>query len=301
MNRPLLTVVIPIYFAEKTLKQCIDSVLSQCFKNFELLLIDDGSKDSSLAICNEYANKDSRIRVFHQVNNGVSSARNIGLDHARGKWITFVDADDYLTGGYFDGLFNQTADIIIKSYIKFNNEGIVSTLQVNKMDMDHDIKNLINNYLLDSLLRGPVFKFYKKSIIGDLRFLTDMKIGEDAWFVFKYLERCRNYAVVQDGEYVVRVAEQPDEVKYAISVDYAVQSLSYLQGAFDGLVKTHHVDKSLFLHYIGYYKRISKNDWGNDKSKWYANKEVKDLYRYIWPVLSYKQKLRIVAAKMLKK
>lgn len=162
-------------------------------------------------------------------------------------------------------------------------------------------KELLNQYITDSLLRCPWAKFYKKSLIRDLRFLTEMKIGEDAWFVFKYLERCRNYSVILGGEYMVRLAEQPDEVKYAISVDYAVQSLRYLQDAFDGLVKTHNVEKSLFLHYIGYFKRISKNDWGNDKQKWYGNKEVKALYDYVWPALSFKQKLRLVVSRMAKR
>ena len=99
---------------------------------------------------------------------------------------------------------------------------------------------------------------------------------------------------------MVRLAEEPDEVKYAISVDYAVQSLRHLKDAFDGLVKTHHIDKSLFLHYIGYFKRISISDWQADKLKWYGNPEVKTLYDYVWPSLSFKQKLRLAIARLLK-
>ena len=94
IDRPKITVIIPVYNAESTLRRCLDSILAQTFTDFECLLINDGSKDRSGEICEEYANKDSRVRVFHKENGGVSSARNVGLDNARGEWITFCDSDD---------------------------------------------------------------------------------------------------------------------------------------------------------------------------------------------------------------
>lgn len=94
---PLVTIIMPVYNAEQYLASSIDSILAQSVKDFELLLINDGSKDSSLEICREYALKDSRIRVFDKPNGGVSSARNMGLDEAQGEWIMFVDSDDWLT------------------------------------------------------------------------------------------------------------------------------------------------------------------------------------------------------------
>ena len=297
----MISIIVPVYNAEKTLTECVDSILCQDYLDFELLLIDDGSKDLSPTICDEYALKDDRVRVFHQPNGGVSSARNRGIDYAEGGWITFIDADDYITQGFLDDVYKRDEDIIIKGYQKFDSNGITSNRLAKELVRYSFITGFLNHYLTDSIIRGPVFKFYKKSVIGDLRFLTEMKIGEDAWFVFKYLERCRNYSVILGGEYMVRLAEQPDEVKYAISVDYAVKSLRYLQDAFDGLVKTHLIDKSLFLHYIAYFKRISKNDWGNDKKKWYGNKEVEALYTYVWPALSFKQKLRLVVSRMAKR
>ncbi len=96
VNIPKISVIIPVYNTEKYLRRCIDSVLAQTYQDFELLLIDDGSKDSSGAICDEYAEKDTRVKVFHKENGGVSSSRNVGLEHARGEWITFVDADDWI-------------------------------------------------------------------------------------------------------------------------------------------------------------------------------------------------------------
>ena len=94
MKTPKISIIVPVYNAEKYLHRCIESILAQTFKDFELLLIDDGSKDSSGYICDEYAEKDERVRVLHKVNGGVSSARNLGLNNARGEWGTFADSDD---------------------------------------------------------------------------------------------------------------------------------------------------------------------------------------------------------------
>lgn len=101
INAPKISVIVPVYNVEKYINKCIDSILDQTYADFELLLIDDGSPDNCGAICDEYAAKDSRVRVFHQNNAGVSAARNKGLDEARGEFITFVDSDDYIDENLF--------------------------------------------------------------------------------------------------------------------------------------------------------------------------------------------------------
>ena len=114
---PLVSIIVPIYNTFSTLYRCIDSILAQSYTDFELLLINDGSVDGSGFICDEYAAKDSRVRVCHKQNGGVSSARNLGLDNACGEWITFIDSDDYVLPSY---LFRLTscldADWIIGGY-----------------------------------------------------------------------------------------------------------------------------------------------------------------------------------------
>ena len=106
---PKISIIVPVYKAEPYLHRCIDSILAQTFTDWELLLIDDGSPDSSGEICDEYASRDSRIQVFHKENGGVSSARNMGLDSMRGEYVTFVDADDCL---YVDALEVFMAHIV---------------------------------------------------------------------------------------------------------------------------------------------------------------------------------------------
>ena len=96
MNSPKISVIVPVFNTEKYISECIDSILAQTFTDWELILVDDGSKDNSGKICDEYATKDSRVRVLHQPNGGVTSARSNGVKNAKGEWITFVDADDTL-------------------------------------------------------------------------------------------------------------------------------------------------------------------------------------------------------------
>ena len=122
MVNPKISVIIPVYNAEVYLHRCVDSLLSQSFKDFELLLVDDGSVDSSADICDEYANGDERVRVFHKKNGGVSSARNLGLDNARGEWVVFVDADDWIVDNGFNVDYNilQEDLILFPYYISSN-------------------------------------------------------------------------------------------------------------------------------------------------------------------------------------
>lgn len=111
---PHISIIIPVYNAEATLNKCVDSVLGQQFPDFEVILVDDGSKDRSLQICEEYARRDSRVTVIHKENGGVSSARNAALEIAKGERILFLDADDYLDKSFFNGVKESTEDLLIR-------------------------------------------------------------------------------------------------------------------------------------------------------------------------------------------
>lgn len=111
---PHISVIIPVYNAETTLNKCVDSVLMQQYADFEVILVDDGSKDRSLQICEEYARRNSRVTVIHKENGGVSSARNAALEIAKGERILFLDADDYLDKSFFNGVKESTEDLLIR-------------------------------------------------------------------------------------------------------------------------------------------------------------------------------------------
>ena len=288
----MISIIIPVYNAEKTLKECVDSILTQSYRNFELILVDDGSKDTSPKICDEYASQDKRIIVIHKQNGGVSSARNTGLNIAKGEWITFIDADDYITEGYFDDVEKATEDILFKKYLWLRKDGPHQGTNIEKRTVS--LKAFLSEYITDSSIRSPWSKFYKKNIIGNLRFLTDMKIGEDVQFVFRYLAKCQNYSFLPNGEYTVRAAEEPDEVKYAITVNYAINSLHHLLDAYEDLIKTHPLGRAPLARYLAYFKRISKPEWNKKPSLWYRNQDIHVLYQYVWEDLSLKQKFKFL-------
>ena len=117
----MISIIVPIYKAEVFLPRCIDSVIAQTYTNWDLLLVDDGSPDKSGKICEEYSRKDARIKVYHKQNGGVSSARNYGLDKARGEWVSFLDADDYILPSFLDNLINNNKgfELICSGYMGF--------------------------------------------------------------------------------------------------------------------------------------------------------------------------------------
>lgn len=119
----LISVIIPVYNVEKYLRRCIYSILTQTFTDFELLLVDDGSTDSSRAICDEYARKDSRVRVFHKENGGPSSTRNVGIDNSKGNFLFFCDSDDYLNSNHLQNYADHLdADIVFQGYRQFDSK-----------------------------------------------------------------------------------------------------------------------------------------------------------------------------------
>lgn len=113
-NTPLLSVIVPVYNVEAYLSRCVDSILSQTYRNLEVILVDDGTKDSSDLICDAYAEKDSRVRVIHKENGGLSSARNAGLDVCRGDYIAFVDSDDWIEPDAYENLLKTAQELDVK-------------------------------------------------------------------------------------------------------------------------------------------------------------------------------------------
>lgn len=122
---PLISIIVPVYNSESTLNRCVDSILNQTFHDWELLLIDDGSTDQSGEICDQYDAKDQRINVFHKENGGVSTARNVGLDNAKGSWVTFIDSDDFISINFLSTFVRfQSSDLYICGIQFINNSTI---------------------------------------------------------------------------------------------------------------------------------------------------------------------------------
>lgn len=181
---PKISCIVPVYNVEKYLRRCVDSILNQTFTDFELILVDDGSPDNSPAICYEYAVKDSRIKVIHKVNGGVSSARNVGLDVAKGEWICFVDSDDLIEADYmqkmYEAAINNNSDFImcgiqqIAGYetLKNNYKKKIkkNTVCKNRREFLQKIIRLRSRLENAVVLHSPVNKLFCASLLNGIRF-----------------------------------------------------------------------------------------------------------------------------------
>ena len=187
---PLLSIIVPIYNAESTLACCIDSILSQTFRSFEVILVNDGSTDNSLSLCENYACADSRVIILNKTNGGVSSARNLGIDCAKGDYIVFIDADDYLFEDSIRAVTDDLRDIdlLIASSL-FSSSSIVQRLDRVGLVLKDEIGSFLEENHSHPLLSAPWAKFFKREILVrfNLRFNDSLCFGEDAVFVKEYL------------------------------------------------------------------------------------------------------------------
>lgn len=214
-KNPIISVIVPVYNGENYISRCIESILLQTFTDFELILINDGSKDSSGKICEKYASKDKRIRVFHKKNGGVSSARNLGIDNALGKWLTFIDCDDEVSKTYIQDMFLEHISQNTLIFSLYSNYGhSIRHLQSGFYAKDEMIKYIINNKLLN--LSGPYAKLYSREIINlySIRFPIGINMGEDGIFIIKYLNSIDNLVVVDKSNYIVHTIEGSISSKY---------------------------------------------------------------------------------------
>lgn len=211
---PKISVIVPVYNVEKYLPRCIDSILSQTFTDFELLLIDDGSPDNCGKICDEYAAKDSRVRVFHKPNGGVSSARNLGLDNARGEWIAFIDSDDYVDVDYLEELvsfkINSGAELVAISTKVGETEKSV-TLSNNQFSLVFSKYKFVN-------FCPPWGKLFVRELITkqNLRFNEKVRLGEDVMFVLLYLLSIEKITLLSSNKYHYEL-ERPDSLTKAVN------------------------------------------------------------------------------------
>ena len=196
-----ISVIVPVYKVEQYLHRCIDSILSQSFSDFELILVDDGSPDNCGKICDEYAAKDSRVRVFHKPNGGVSSARNLGLDNARGEWVTFIDSDDYVKIDYLLELLHNCT-INHADFIAINNF-IIKETDENLVILDDSMLDKLFSVYSFQKVCSPWGKLYRMDIIklNNLRFNPAVHLGEDIIFVFTYLLNLNRVILLRSDNY----------------------------------------------------------------------------------------------------
>lgn len=190
----LISIIVPVYKAEAFLNKCVDSILASTYRNIEVILVDDGSPDNSPAICDEYARIDERVKVIHKENGGVSSARNAGLNIAKGEYIGFVDSDDWIDKDLFSVLYRMIIDTssdlsvtnykIVDSYFKISNEYCYDMGKVLVLDSAKAMLSLFDCSLFDG---SPCARLYKKTTLSNLTFNQEITFCEDMVFNAEFL------------------------------------------------------------------------------------------------------------------
>ncbi len=205
-----LSVIIPVYKAEKTIRRCLDSLLNQPHEDTEIILINDGSPDLSGLICREYAQKHTEIRYIEKENGGVSTARNMGLDIATGDYVVFVDSDDWVYDTYFSVIKNSLAenDWDLLQFSQNYTDGNTEKPRIQEAFKSDDHKVIFNKiieYMCHKHINKPIDKVYKRSIIEEkhLRFHPDLCVGEDRTFNIVFSLNIKKWCVVSDLIYWV--------------------------------------------------------------------------------------------------
>lgn len=292
----LISVIVPVYKAEKYIVQCIDSILAQTYTNFELILVDDGSPDGCGVICDEYAKRDSRVRVFHQLNAGPSRCRNRGIELANGEYLCFIDSDDWVDADYLASMaieLNENIDLIVSGFILEGKERKI--LKNSRLIFSMKDKDAFHALVVKRLLCGPCQKIYSLNIIRKhhLTFPENIRYGEDRLFNYAYLYNVNNIVSVEYAAYHYRIHEKGS---LASNVYPNMFELEYSQ--WKALYQLYNkcdlfTVKSLRYHWREFYWLVTDNILNADQ--WIYRKTWKEKYAYIQKIL------RVPEIKELKK
>lgn len=201
---PLITIVIPIYNVENYLHKCVDSVINQTYTNLEIILVDDGSPDKCGEICDEYEKIDSRIKVIHKSNGGLSDARNAGIDIASGKYISFIDSDDYVDQDYIEFLYNQIlkygTNISICSHRVLYDTGKIIEKETNEISV-LDSKKVLERILYDEGIDlSACAKLYDINLFSDIRYPKG-RLYEDSATTYLLIDKCDKIVIASNSKY----------------------------------------------------------------------------------------------------
>ncbi len=253
MSTPLISVIIPVYNVEKYLHKCVDSVLAQTYTNLEIILVDDGSTDASGQICDEYVAKESRIKVIHKPNGGVSSARNAGLEIAQGQYIGFVDGDDYIELSMYQ--------ILLDSILQNHSEiarcemyGWQSIMKNEWCGSAPQAMELFYPYIYICL------SLINRKIIKNIRFDETITLGEDMKFYFEIVSQAQHISYIPSSQYHYVINSQS-----ATQQTFNPKKLSYFKAAHAAMhyAQTHHllslqrkIEEQICYHAVGFLRQI---------------------------------------------
>ena len=227
-QKPLISVIVPVYRVEEYLNQCIQSIVRQTYQNLEIILVDDGSPDRCPEICDQWREKDTRITVIHQLNGGGGKARNRAIDCLKGEYVAFVDSDDYISPNMLEVLysfFSEEVDIVECDYCKVEDNSPkfsdrLTELKVKSFTVDEAMRENINEHYFQQVIWN---KLYRRNVIGDIRF-PEGKLIDDEFWTYKVIGNSRNLIHVEEILYAYR--QQPQSVMH---ISFSFERLQTLE------------------------------------------------------------------------
>ena len=307
-----ISIIVPIYNAEKWLEKCIKSIIDQTYKNIEILLINDGSKDKSLEICEEFAKKDNRIVVINKKNEGVSISRNIGIEKSTGKYIKFVDSDDWLEKDTCEELIDlinkEKTDLAICGLNIYQNGKLLRTPHLDKKIVE--IKKGLEEFkYINKVFASPCNKLYKKEKIKEM-FKTDLDIGEDVLFNLQYLRNIEKISITEKCLYNVCLDNSESlnrkfrEDKLDVNFDLLDKQIEFSNYLYDVKPKDNFIYSLYLLHFHAFLlQAIEKFDKRKTKQiikKYVNDKRVENACRIVkLDRIDYKIFCQLVKMKMI--
>lgn len=288
MDKELISIIVPIYNVEKYLKECIESLISQDYTNTEIILVDDGSKDKCSKICDEYSKKYSNIKVYHKENGGLSDARNYGIKKANGKYICFVDSDDFVKKDYISSLYNNLKKYNVQisacgyshyySDKKIINKNYQNIEQKYEKDEAQIYLNLIGYFNV-----AAWNKLYNKDLFKDIEFPKGKK-SEDMFIMYKIIEKAGSIYYSSTEKYLYRQREGSITKSNNINID-CIEASKEIYSYFENKNRTKvlpYVAQQTAFTIIGVYNAILCRNY--DKAKM---KELRKLVKEIKKNLTY--------------
>ena len=233
--RPRLSVIVPVYNAAPYLRDCVDSLLAQRVADYEVVLVDDGSKDGSGAICDELAGKDPRVVALHKENGGACSARNCGIDHARGEFIVFVDGDDLVTDEHLEHLMESDADMVVTGLQKFGaKNGTEKPARRDDFGIDELAAHWNTPPEMNYLYCYPVSKRFRTRILWEhgIRFDESLFFSEDMCFNMDYYCYAESFTELPYADYKYRLLSVTRDEKYRMSAAQLATHHERLEACF---------------------------------------------------------------------
>ncbi len=307
-DQTLISVIVPVYNVEDYLEECINSILSQTYTNLEILIVDDGSTDNSLAILQDFSQRDSRITIFTKENGGLSSARNRAIDEAKGEYFTFIDSDDYIEENYIEylmkSLIDNEADIsIVNSYHMINgkrkdiinNDGSVSIFS--RREVLEKMYSKENDFI--GILQSAQGKLYKKNLFNNIRYPLGKKY-EDAFTTYKLYLNSKKIVYTNIALYAYRIREGS-----ILRSGYSLSNLDVLEmfeerinilesNGYDTKIDRYYFCNKLLKERV----LLSIHKFNVDK-----NKELLEKYKItkndIWESLAKKEKMKMTLLEII--